>query len=83
MSFFRSPDGQGLVHWPKYGEGEEYLQIQAKEQVVHRKLKKDRFTAFTETIPKKVEQHSELLAPHFTLRSLTIESVKTRQLILQ
>ncbi|CAG03439.1 unnamed protein product, partial [Tetraodon nigroviridis] len=27
-----SPNGQGLVHWPKYGETEEYLGIDAKEQ---------------------------------------------------
>lgn len=63
---FRSPDGQGLVHWPKYGPGEEYLEIQSKEQVVRRQLKRDRFIALTETIAKKIQlqqnekKHSEL-----------------------
>lgn len=70
MLWFRSPNGQGLVHWPKYGAGEEYLQMQAKEQVVRHQLKKERFSAFTETIPEKAEQHSELLGPLFTLRRL-------------
>lgn len=72
VSLFRSPDGEGLAHWPKYGAGEEYLQLQAKEQVVDHQLRRDRFIAFTETIPKKAEQHSELLAPVFTLQSLAM-----------
>uniref|UniRef100_A0A3P8SHI1 Carboxylesterase type B domain-containing protein n=1 Tax=Amphiprion percula TaxID=161767 RepID=A0A3P8SHI1_AMPPE len=37
-----SPNGDGLVHWPKYGAEEEYLAIGLKEQVVGRGLKKDR-----------------------------------------
>lgn len=59
MSLFRSPNAEGLVHWPKYGAGEEYLEIDATKQVVRHNLKGDRYTAFTETIPKKTEQHSE------------------------
>ncbi|XP_075870945.1 uncharacterized protein ces2b [Nelusetta ayraudi] len=54
-----SPDGQGLVHWPRYGVGEEYLQMQAKEQVVRRQLKRDRFITIAETIPKKIQQQSQ------------------------
>lgn len=68
---FRSPNAQGLVHWPKYGAGEEYLQLEAKEQVVRHNLKREQYTAFTETIPKKTEQHSEFLAPLFTFRWFT------------
>lgn len=76
MPLFRSPNGQGLVLWPKYGAGEEYLQVQAKEQVVRHQMKKDRFTAFTKTIPKKAEQHSKMLAPLFTLRRLQSNLLK-------
>uniref|UniRef100_H2RKE8 Carboxylic ester hydrolase n=1 Tax=Takifugu rubripes TaxID=31033 RepID=H2RKE8_TAKRU len=38
-----SPNGQGLVHWPKYGEKEDYLAIDAKNQNVFQGLKKDKF----------------------------------------
>lgn len=65
MPLFRSPNGQGLADWPKYGAGEEYLEIKANEQTVGRELRKKQFIAVTQTIPKKVQQqnqkkHSEL-----------------------
>ncbi|KAG9352655.1 hypothetical protein JZ751_021069 [Albula glossodonta] len=36
-----SPNGEGLVHWPVYGESEEYLKLDV-EQTVGQKLKQDR-----------------------------------------
>ncbi|XP_070686336.1 cocaine esterase [Pempheris klunzingeri] len=54
-----SPNGDGLVHWPKYGADEEYLAISMKEQVTGRHLKKDRFVFLTQTLPEKMEQHKE------------------------
>ena len=55
----RSPNGHGLVHWPKYGAEEEYLSIDLKEQVTGHHLKKDRFVFVTQTLPEKVRQHKE------------------------
>uniref|UniRef100_UPI0009B4949B carboxylesterase 5A-like n=1 Tax=Monopterus albus TaxID=43700 RepID=UPI0009B4949B len=61
-----SPNGDGLVHWPKYGAEEEYLAIGLKKQVTGQHLKKDRFVFLTQTLPEKVQQltekmeHSEL-----------------------
>ncbi|XP_035520814.1 cocaine esterase-like [Morone saxatilis] len=59
-----SPNGNGLVHWPKYGAEEYYLEIGTKEQAVGQHLKKDRFVFMTQTLPQKVQQykkeHSEL-----------------------
>ncbi|GAA6217627.1 fatty acyl-CoA hydrolase precursor, medium chain-like [Lates japonicus] len=54
-----SPNGDGLVHWPKYGVEEEYLAIGLKEQVAGQHLKKERFVFMTQTIPEKVRQHEE------------------------
>ncbi|XP_054864990.1 uncharacterized protein LOC111562986 isoform X2 [Amphiprion ocellaris] len=54
-----SPNGDGLVHWPKYGAEEEYLAIGLKEQVVGRALKKDRFVFMTQTLPEKIQQHDK------------------------
>lgn len=59
MPLLRSPNGQGLAHWPKYGAEEEYIEIKTKEQVVRQQLKKERFIFMTQTIPKKVEQQRE------------------------
>ncbi|XP_008274102.1 fatty acyl-CoA hydrolase precursor, medium chain-like [Stegastes partitus] len=60
-----SPNGDGLVHWPKYGATEEYLAIGLKEQVVGRALNKDRFVFMTQTLPEMIQhdenvEHSEL-----------------------
>ncbi|TWW75561.1 Pyrethroid hydrolase [Takifugu flavidus] len=44
-----SPNGQGLVHWPKYGEKEDYLAIDANNQNVFQGLKKDKFVVLTQT----------------------------------
>ncbi|XP_053171374.1 fatty acyl-CoA hydrolase precursor, medium chain-like isoform X1 [Scomber japonicus] len=54
-----SPNGHGLVHWPKYGVDEEYLAIDVKEQVVGQHLKRDRFIFMTQTLPEKIQQHEE------------------------
>ncbi|XP_033823745.1 cocaine esterase-like [Periophthalmus magnuspinnatus] len=59
-----SPNGDGLVHWPQYGQEENYLFIEA-EQVVRQQLRKERFVFLTQTLPKmldelKKEEHMEL-----------------------
>ncbi|XP_070827790.1 fatty acyl-CoA hydrolase precursor, medium chain-like [Chaetodon trifascialis] len=54
-----SPNGKGLVHWPKYGAEEGYLEIGAKEQAAGQHLKKDQFVLFTQTLPEKIRQLSE------------------------
>uniref|UniRef100_A0A674PBM5 Carboxylesterase type B domain-containing protein n=1 Tax=Takifugu rubripes TaxID=31033 RepID=A0A674PBM5_TAKRU len=61
-----SPNGQGLVHWPKYGEKEDYLAIDAKNQNVFQGLKKDKFVVLTQTPPENLKEqkdsrHSEKL----------------------
>uniref|UniRef100_A0A665VPN7 Carboxylic ester hydrolase n=1 Tax=Echeneis naucrates TaxID=173247 RepID=A0A665VPN7_ECHNA len=55
----RSPNGDGLVHWPKYGAEESYLKIGLKESVPSQYLKKQRFVFFTQTLPEKLQQHKE------------------------
>uniref|UniRef100_A0A3Q2ZPE3 Carboxylic ester hydrolase n=1 Tax=Kryptolebias marmoratus TaxID=37003 RepID=A0A3Q2ZPE3_KRYMA len=54
-----SPNGDGLVHWPKYGAEEEYLQIDLKKQVTGHHLKKDQYVFVTQTLPEKKKQHEE------------------------
>ncbi|XP_062276032.1 fatty acyl-CoA hydrolase precursor, medium chain-like isoform X2 [Scomber scombrus] len=54
-----SPNGHGLVHWPKYGVDEEYLAIDIKEQVIGQHLKRDRFVFMTQTLPEKIQQREE------------------------
>uniref|UniRef100_A0AAX7TCW7 Carboxylesterase type B domain-containing protein n=1 Tax=Astatotilapia calliptera TaxID=8154 RepID=A0AAX7TCW7_ASTCA len=54
-----SPDGQNLVHWPKYGAEEKYLAIGLKKQVTAQHLKKERFVFLTQTVPEKIKQHEE------------------------
>ncbi|KAK2842093.1 hypothetical protein Q5P01_012293 [Channa striata] len=54
-----SPNGNGLVHWPKYGEEEKYLAIDLKQQETHQHLKNDRFVFLTQTLPEKVQQYIE------------------------
>lgn len=54
-----SPNGQGLVHWPKYGEKEDYLAIDAKEQHVFWGLKKDKFVVLTQTLPENVKKQKD------------------------
>lgn len=53
-----SPNGDGLVHWPRYGAEEEYLVID-KEQVVSQHLRKDRFIFLTQTLPEKMQEYSK------------------------
>uniref|UniRef100_A0A8C3B3E8 Carboxylesterase type B domain-containing protein n=1 Tax=Cyclopterus lumpus TaxID=8103 RepID=A0A8C3B3E8_CYCLU len=55
----RSPNGDGLVHWPKYGAEEDYLSIDVNEQVTGQHLKKDKFVFLTRTLPEKIRQHKE------------------------
>ena len=59
MFVCRSPNGDGLVHWPKYGADEDYLAIGLTEQVTGQHLKKDRFVFLTQTLPEKIKQHME------------------------
>ncbi|KAM3609181.1 uncharacterized protein V6R79_010807 [Siganus canaliculatus] len=54
-----SPNGEGLVHWPKYGAEEKYLEIDAKLQVTRQHLKKEQFVFLTQTLPEKVQQHEK------------------------
>uniref|UniRef100_M3ZFN8 Uncharacterized LOC102219135 n=2 Tax=Xiphophorus maculatus TaxID=8083 RepID=M3ZFN8_XIPMA len=61
-----SPNGHGLVKWPKYGAEERYLSLDLKEQVSGQSLRKNRFTFVTQTLPEKIKklqenaEHSEL-----------------------
>ncbi|KAM8860457.1 pyrethroid hydrolase Ces2e-like [Synchiropus picturatus] len=50
-----SPNGKGLVHWPKYDREETYLAI-AEEQVVDHHVKNEHFVFMTETLPKKIQE---------------------------
>ncbi|KAM3609405.1 uncharacterized protein V6R79_014224 [Siganus canaliculatus] len=54
-----SPNGEGLVHWPKYGAEEKYLEIDAKQQVTRQHLKKEQFVFLTQTLPEKVQEHEK------------------------
>uniref|UniRef100_A0A3Q0QN28 Carboxylic ester hydrolase n=1 Tax=Amphilophus citrinellus TaxID=61819 RepID=A0A3Q0QN28_AMPCI len=54
-----SPNGDNLVHWPKYGADEKYLAIGLKKQVTGQYLKKDRFVFLTQILPQKIKQHEE------------------------
>ncbi|KAM4734643.1 fatty acyl-CoA hydrolase precursor, medium chain [Anableps anableps] len=54
-----SPNGDGLVNWPKYGAEEMYLSIDLNEQVPSQSLKKDRFVFVTQTLPKKIQEHKK------------------------
>ncbi|XP_031431607.1 cocaine esterase-like [Clupea harengus] len=53
-----SPNGAGLTHWPMYGAGGEYLEIGLKQQVGNH-LRADRFTFWTETLPKKIQEKQQ------------------------
>lgn len=59
MHVCRSPNGQGLVYWPKYGEKEEYLGINAKEQNVYQGLKKDKYVFVTQTFPENMKEQKD------------------------
>ncbi|KAM7396517.1 hypothetical protein PAMP_019552 [Pampus punctatissimus] len=59
FAYTGSPNGDGLVHWPKYGVDEEYLAIGLMEQVTHQHLKKDRFVFLSQTLPEKIRQHKD------------------------
>ncbi|KAM3609465.1 uncharacterized protein V6R79_015298 [Siganus canaliculatus] len=54
-----SPNGEGLVHWPKYGAEEKYLEIDAKLQVIRQHLKKEQFVFLTQTLPEKIQEHEK------------------------
>ncbi|XP_054632116.1 fatty acyl-CoA hydrolase precursor, medium chain [Dunckerocampus dactyliophorus] len=53
-----SPNGDGLVHWPKYGGEEHFLALSTK-QVTGQHLKADRFVFMTQILPEKVRRHQE------------------------
>ena len=59
MHAFRSPNGAGLVHWPKYGAEEEYMKIGLGEQTPGQHLKKERFVFLTQTLLEKTQQRTE------------------------
>ncbi|KAM9807822.1 cocaine esterase-like [Neosynchiropus ocellatus] len=50
-----SPNGKGLVHWPKYDKEEAYLAI-AEERVVDHHLKSEHFIFMTETLPQLIQE---------------------------
>ncbi|KAM3609295.1 uncharacterized protein V6R79_012633 [Siganus canaliculatus] len=54
-----SPNGEGLVHWPKYGAEEKYLEIDAKLQVTRQHLKKEQFIFLTQTLPGKIREYEK------------------------
>ncbi|XP_041651212.1 uncharacterized protein ces2b isoform X2 [Cheilinus undulatus] len=70
-----SPNGEGLVHWPKYGAEEKYLKIDLKEQTTGQQLKKDRFDFLSQTLPNKMKQSPEV---HTALGSLKGEYVSVK-----
>lgn len=59
MCVHRSPNGDNLAHWPKYGADEKYLAIGLKKQVTAQYLKEDQFVFLTQTLPQKIKQHEE------------------------
>ncbi|XP_036007079.1 cocaine esterase-like isoform X1 [Fundulus heteroclitus] len=54
-----SPNGDGLVDWPKYGAEERYMSLDVKEQTSRQSLKKDRFIFVTQTLPERIRDHEE------------------------
>ncbi|KAM8891279.1 cocaine esterase-like [Spinachia spinachia] len=58
------PNGDGLVHWPKYGAEEAYLSIDAKEQATGHHPKKDELVFLTQTLPEKSREYKEKLERH-------------------
>eukprot|EP00066_Takifugu_rubripes_P016349 XP_011605615.1 PREDICTED: carboxylesterase 1C-like [Takifugu rubripes] len=54
-----SPNGQGLVHWPKYGDKEDYLAIDATNQNVFQGLKKDKLVVLTQILPEDVNEQKD------------------------
>ncbi|XP_047238188.1 fatty acyl-CoA hydrolase precursor, medium chain [Girardinichthys multiradiatus] len=60
-----SPNGHGLVEWPKYGAAEKYLSLDLEKQVSGQSLKEDQFIFMTQTLEeiRKFQEnvdHSEL-----------------------
>ncbi|XP_078524658.1 fatty acyl-CoA hydrolase precursor, medium chain-like isoform X2 [Lissotriton helveticus] len=61
-----NPNGDGLMEWPAYGLGEQYLEINL-QQKAGKKLKDHRITFWSEKLPEKMKalnaqkkQHAEL-----------------------
>ncbi|XP_078524661.1 fatty acyl-CoA hydrolase precursor, medium chain-like [Lissotriton helveticus] len=61
-----NPNGDGLMEWPAYGLGEQYLEINL-QQKAGKKLKDHRITFWSEKLPEKIKalnaqkkQHAEL-----------------------
>uniref|UniRef100_A0A8C6ULU6 Carboxylesterase type B domain-containing protein n=1 Tax=Neogobius melanostomus TaxID=47308 RepID=A0A8C6ULU6_9GOBI len=50
-----SPNGDGLVHWPEYGQEESYLFIDT-EQVVRQQPMQERLVFMTQILPKMVKK---------------------------
>uniref|UniRef100_A0A3Q2QI72 Carboxylesterase type B domain-containing protein n=1 Tax=Fundulus heteroclitus TaxID=8078 RepID=A0A3Q2QI72_FUNHE len=67
-----SPNGDGLVEWPKYGAEERYMSLDVKEQTSRQSLKKDRVIFVTQTLPERIRDHEEnsLKSPFFPILML-------------
>ncbi|XP_075045384.1 fatty acyl-CoA hydrolase precursor, medium chain-like isoform X2 [Mixophyes fleayi] len=63
---YGNPNGPGLVNWPEYDEGEDYLAI-GLEQKSATRLKKDSFRFWTETIPGNIQEGLEYQGDHTEL----------------
>uniref|UniRef100_UPI0037E90D69 cocaine esterase n=1 Tax=Semicossyphus pulcher TaxID=241346 RepID=UPI0037E90D69 len=73
-----SPNGKGLVYWPKYGAEEHYMILDLKEQASGQHLKKNRFVFLTQTLPEKMQQNKEAPEVHTALGSLRGEYVSVK-----
>ncbi|XP_069802225.1 fatty acyl-CoA hydrolase precursor, medium chain-like isoform X2 [Dendropsophus ebraccatus] len=58
-----NPNAPGLIHWPQYGQDEEYLQIGIKQSAA-KQLKAGKYEFWTKVLPQKMlekkEAHTEL-----------------------
>ncbi|XP_063294860.1 fatty acyl-CoA hydrolase precursor, medium chain-like [Pelobates fuscus] len=52
------PNGPGLVKWPRYGEDENYLEINLKQKASKR-LKQEALDFWTKTVPERMRNLSE------------------------
>ena len=58
-----SPDGPGLVSWPKYSKQKQQYMELGLTQTVRQKLKKERVHFATVTLPQKLEQLAAAAKP--------------------
>ncbi|KAG8437412.1 hypothetical protein GDO86_008202 [Hymenochirus boettgeri] len=60
------PNGPGLSDWPKYGEDEDYLEINLNQKPSH-KLKEGRLKFWTTTVPEKITEMMDERKDHTEL----------------